>query len=71
MYEAIIDLNTGQPTVCISLQNNLDLVLTLGREEGKLELEQVQTLIWALQAAEVQMKSWQPGSPRWHGKGPT
>lgn len=70
MYEAIIKLNAEEPSISISLQNNLDLKLTIGDRQGKLELEQVQTLIWALQAAEVQMKSWQRGSPRWHGKGP-
>lgn len=71
MFLATVRLNAGQPTIGVELANPKDVFLALepsgGKERliAKIELEQLQTLILTLQAAEVQMRSWKPGSPRW------
>lgn len=65
IYHASVKLNDGQPAFDVTLTTPKDLILRVGRDAAKLELEQLQTLILTLRAAEVQMHSWTPGSPRW------
>ena len=62
---ADVPVNDGQPSLGVSLPEPRGLVLGLGKERVTLELEQVQTFILTLQAAEVQMRSWRPSSHRW------
>lgn len=64
IIKAELELNAGQPMVIVELLTNKDLYLRLGPHGARMELEQVQTLILTLQAAEVRMRSWQPTSPR-------
>lgn len=65
IYHAGITLNEDQPALDVTLNHDKNLMLRVGRDAASLTLEQLHTFILSLQAAEVRMRSWNPGSPRW------